>query len=132
MTYLDKIRKLCKEQKKTIRNLEDFCGVSKGTAYKWNVSIPGVETVAKIAEFFDVPISYFTDEEVREEINNEPKIFDIDKELNEIIRKASMHDQFASSQKVISDALTPVSKNQLLTSLKALLEQQQHLAEHDE
>ena len=62
MTYLDKIKKLCKEQKKTVKSLEEYCGLSKGIAYKWNVSTPGVDTINKCAEFFNVPSTYFTGE----------------------------------------------------------------------
>ena len=79
MTYLEKIKILCKEQKKTVRSLEEYCGLSKGVAYKWNTSTPGIDTISKCADFFGVPITYFTDEDA------EPPIVDIKVVLDQII-----------------------------------------------
>lgn len=131
MSYLEKIKKLCKEQKKTIKSLEEYCGLSKGVAYKWRTSAPNVKTVAKIADFFDVPLDYFEDNNIKEEIDNEPKVFDIDKELNDLIRKINISDQIAFSGEAVPSELSDTSKTLFLMSIKTILEQQKHLAEQE-
>ena len=54
-----RIEKLCNSNKITITRLEKECGFSNATIKKWrDVSIPGIDKVQKIAEYFHVTTDY--------------------------------------------------------------------------
>lgn len=62
MTFYEKLKALCKQKGTTIAALEREIGISKGSASKWNTSVPSSTTVAKISAYLDVPSTYFTGE----------------------------------------------------------------------
>lgn len=54
-----RIEKLCNSNKITITRLEKECGFSNATIKKWrDVSIPSIDKVQKIAEYFHVTTDY--------------------------------------------------------------------------
>lgn len=55
----ENIKRLCSEKNITICSLEKSCGIANGTIGKWannDGASPRIDTVAKIANFFDVSI----------------------------------------------------------------------------
>ena len=52
----DKIRDLCKERNLTIVSLEKSTGISKGNICKWNTSLPSIDNLVKIADYFNLSI----------------------------------------------------------------------------
>lgn len=52
----DKIRKLAKERGISIPKLEKELGFGNGTITKWNVSIPRLDMIKKVADYFNVKI----------------------------------------------------------------------------
>lgn len=61
--FLDKIKKLCKKNKITIHKLEKECDLGNGTIRGWEKSIPNVNTLQKVADYFQIPVTYFLEEE---------------------------------------------------------------------
>ena len=54
---LEKIKKLCKEQGKTLASLEKECGLGNGTISKWGRNSPSVDKVSAVAKILNVSIS---------------------------------------------------------------------------
>lgn len=54
-----KIKKLCEERNISIYRLEKDLALSSGIVRKWKNSIPSVDKLNKIAQYFNVPITYF-------------------------------------------------------------------------
>ena len=54
-----KIKTLCEEKNISIYRLEKDLALSSGIVRKWKNSIPSVDKLNKIAQYFNVPITYF-------------------------------------------------------------------------
>lgn len=54
-----KIKELCKVKGISVYFLEKELGLSIGSISKWKKSIPAVDKLQKIANYFNVPINYF-------------------------------------------------------------------------
>lgn len=54
-----KIKKLCEERNISIYRLEKDLDLSSGIVRKWKNSTPSVDKLNKIAQYFNVPITYF-------------------------------------------------------------------------
>ena len=60
---LDKVRTLCKSRGISVNRLEQELGFSQGSIGKMGDSIPKADRLYKIAEYFDVPMEYFLNED---------------------------------------------------------------------
>lgn len=58
MTVVDVIKRLCKEQKITIAELERRIQLSNGQIRKWENQTPGIDKIQKVADYFNVSIDY--------------------------------------------------------------------------
>ncbi len=58
---LEKIKQLCKEHGVTMEELAKAVKVDRSTFYKWNDVSPSFNKVVEIADYFGVPITYFTE-----------------------------------------------------------------------
>lgn len=54
MGIYDNLKVLCKEQNKTIQEMENDLGFTRGSAYKFNAHAPSVDKVMKMADYFCV------------------------------------------------------------------------------
>ena len=52
------IKNLCKERNIAIPTLEKECGLKPSTIYKWDQSVPSVDKVKAVADYFGVSIDY--------------------------------------------------------------------------
>ena len=59
---VEKIRRLCSMQGKTISSLEKDCGFGSGTINKWDKSSPSVAKVVAVADELGVPLSSIIDD----------------------------------------------------------------------
>lgn len=55
---VDTIRRLCKEQGKSLFSLEQECGLGNGSINKWDRSSPSVAKVRAVADALGVSVSY--------------------------------------------------------------------------
>lgn len=63
MTFYDRVNDLCRERGISITALAMALGFSKGTPSNWKTMTkpPRAENVKKIADYFGVPVSYFSE-----------------------------------------------------------------------
>lgn len=52
------IKTLCKERNIAIPTVEKDCGLKPSTIYKWDQSVPSVDKVKAVADYFGVSIDY--------------------------------------------------------------------------
>ena len=60
---VDKIRRLCQAQGKSLFSLEKECGLGNGTINKWDRNSPSVAKVAAVADALGVSVSYLIGEQ---------------------------------------------------------------------
>ena len=60
---VDKIRRLCQDQGKSLFSLEKECGLGNGTINKWDRNSPSVAKVAAVADSLGVSVSYLIGEQ---------------------------------------------------------------------
>lgn len=77
----EKIQKLCDRNGITITKLERVLDCGNGTIKKWSTAYPRVDKLQKVADFFEVPISYFFSDEKETPFVND------DEELTEVLEK---------------------------------------------
>lgn len=53
---LERIKQLAKAKGVSVRQVEKECGLKSGAVYHWNKSVPSVEKVKRVAEYFGVQI----------------------------------------------------------------------------
>lgn len=63
---VEKIRRLCNVQGKTLASLEKECGLGSGTINKWDKSSPSVNKVVAVAAVLGVPVISLIEDEVSE------------------------------------------------------------------
>jgi repressor LexA len=63
MSFYDKVNELCRNKNRTIWSVAQDLGISKGTVSNWKglSRPPRQATIKAIADYFDVPLSYFDD-----------------------------------------------------------------------
>lgn len=60
---VDTIKSLCKKQGKTFAEIEENCGLGERSIYKWDINIPSVDRVKKVAEYLGVTVEVLLDGE---------------------------------------------------------------------
>ena len=53
---LDGIKRMCKERGISLRQLEQACDLAPRYVYKWGTSVPGIDKVEVVADYFGVSI----------------------------------------------------------------------------
>lgn len=67
MNFYDKVNSLCKQRGISISALAVELGYSKGTPTGWKtLSKPRAANIKKIADYFNVPVSYFLESDMDE------------------------------------------------------------------
>lgn len=86
MTIVDRIKNLSNSKNITIAELERRINIPNGTIRRWNKSVPGIDKVKKVADYFDVSIDYLLsrDEDAEfESFINDPSLQIMMRELAE-------------------------------------------------
>ena len=58
---VDKIKGMCEKEHISIKKLEEKLEMGNGTISKWKNGNPKVKNLKKVADYFNVDISYFID-----------------------------------------------------------------------
>lgn len=58
MNTKELVKELARQRKLTIAELERRVGIANGTIGKWGKQNPSIETLQKLADFFDVSVDY--------------------------------------------------------------------------
>ncbi|EXY06164.1 helix-turn-helix transcriptional regulator [Bacillus cereus] len=117
MTIVDRIKKLCTEQKITIAELERRIQLSNGQIRKWSNQTPGIDKIQKVADYFKVSTDYLIGRTKREywELTEKDEK-DIQKKLEELIEDMSNADALAFSKD--SEPMSEETKQLLIISLE--------------
>ena len=83
MNVVEKIKEVCKARKIPIYILERDCGFANGYIGQLRKGTMQMERVQKIADYLDLPLSYFTGEEDIPAYYLDPEAAEIAKELYE-------------------------------------------------
>lgn len=65
MNRLEKLQSLCKQRGITINKLEQELGMPQSSLQKIGQSVPKADRLYKVAQYFDVPMEYFFDDDER-------------------------------------------------------------------
>ena len=82
MDIVEKIRMLCNEKVMTIAELERNLGLGAGTVSRWNVRVPGVDKVQKVADYFSVSTDYLLGRVETPQWATEQDVLDIERALH--------------------------------------------------
>lgn len=105
--FYTKFVKLCNERNISPSAVAEQIGLSRAANTKWGAGqIPRKATMQKIADYFEVPISYFSEEAPEKEKTPAPS------KRTEVIMK-------------MYDMLTPENQSYVYDSIAALLKEQQ-------
>ncbi|MCJ0602231.1 helix-turn-helix domain-containing protein [Enterococcus cecorum] len=97
---LDRVDGLINEHSMTRAELERKTGLSAGSIRNWNKSIPSVDKLKKVADYFDVSVDYLLDRTEQKAIES-----DMDTKLERMMDNAMSYDG-----KPISDEDRPIIK----------------------
>lgn len=62
IVIFENIKKICEKKKISISQLEELAGLSNGAIYKWNTSVPKVDSLQKVAIILKVKIEKLLEE----------------------------------------------------------------------
>lgn len=99
---LDKIKKLCNENKITITELEKALKFGNATIHKWDTAQPSAFKVKMVAEYFNVSIDYLLNE-------------DMHMPTKESMDIATEYESLSDNQKVLVKSYILLFKNTQLT-----------------
>ena len=100
MSLYERIEELAKQQKISVFDLSLKLGMGRNAIYQWKKSVPNVEAVQKVADYFNVSVDYLLDRDD----NKSPKN-DLDTKLERMMDNAMSYDG-----KPISDEDRPIIK----------------------
>ncbi len=72
MNTFEKIKWLCSRHKISLNKLEKECGLSKQSVEKWTNSVPRSDSLAKVANYFNVSVDWLlglTDEPNKKKVH---------------------------------------------------------------
>ena len=100
MTLYERIDELAKKQKISVFDLSLKLGMGRNAIYQWKKSVPNVEAVQKVADYFNVSVDYLLDR-----ADNKSQKNDLDTKLERMMDNAMSYDG-----KPISDEDRPIIK----------------------
>ncbi len=56
MLIIDNVKRLCVEHKTNFKRLEESIGLGNGTIGRWDKSVPNVDSLKKVADYFNVTV----------------------------------------------------------------------------
>src|SRR5699024_603016 len=118
------------EKKITIAELERSVGISNGQIRKWDSSIPGVDRLQLIADYFDVSTDYLlgrTDKKRYYDLTDKDEEI-IEKQLEDIINNVSSDSGYAAFDGSTFDELDEENRDIMIASLKNALRMHKRLA----
>lgn len=100
MALYERIDELAKKQKISVFDLSLKLGMGRNAIYQWKKSVPNVEAVQKVADYFNVSVDYLLDRTEQKAIES-----DMDTKLERMMDNAMSYDG-----KPISDEDRPIIK----------------------
>ncbi|MEH6974960.1 helix-turn-helix domain-containing protein [Bacillus sp. JJ675] len=121
MTIVERVKKLAKEHKISLAELERKTKLSNGTIRRWDEKTPGIDKVQKVADYFNVSVDYLLGRTEKE--NFEPELTekderDIQKELQKIIEGLEGKNGYAAFDGQTLDDMDDEDRELLIASLE--------------
>ncbi|EGO5060749.1 helix-turn-helix transcriptional regulator [Enterococcus faecalis] len=121
MSLLYRVKELAAQKKVSLAEVERQAGLSSGSITKWDKSSPKVETLQKVADYFDVSTDYLlgrTDKRRYYDLTEKDE-HDIQKELERIIEDMGNSEAIAFSKD--TEELSPEAKAAIISSIEESL-----------
>lgn len=96
---MERIKDLCWKNKTTIAELERKTGISNGQIRKWDNSMPGIDRIEKIADYFNVSTDYLLGRTDEKEIQTIAAHHDGDEWTEEELKTIEEFKRFVKSQR---------------------------------
>ena len=119
MSTVERIKKLCEEQKITFAELERRIDLSNGQIARWKKQTPGVDKLEKVAEYFDVSIDFLLGRTEKRyfDLTKKEKT-DIGQEVEEMLNGMNT----SSEINFYGEPMTDEAKEKLAIALQVALE----------
>ncbi|AAU85053.1 transcriptional regulator [Bacillus phage BCASJ1c] len=120
MSLVKKIKLMCDEKKITVAELERRVGISNGQIRKWDSSTPGVDKLARVADYFNVSTDYLlgrTDKKRYYELTEKDER-DIQKELEAMINGLNSKDGYAAFDGIDLENMDEEDRELLISALE--------------
>lgn len=118
---LDRVDELIKEHAMTRAELERKTGISPGSIRNWSKSMPSVDKIQKVADYFDVSTDYLlgrADKRNYYDLTDKDET-DIEKTLEQIVSDMTKADSIAFSKD--SEELSPEARAAVIASIEESL-----------
>lgn len=90
---VEQIKKLCSDNKTSIKALEKELGFGNGTIRRWDTNAPSVEKIILVANRFNVPVSFITGKEEQKEKPTLQMEGELDAETMELLEAWNSSDE---------------------------------------
>lgn len=130
MSLVNKIKNLCDERKVTFAEVERKVGLSNGQIRRWDNSSPKIESIQKVADYFDVSTDYLlgrTDRKRFDELTPKDEK-DIQKELQKIIEGLESGSGYAAFDGQSMEDMEEEDRELLIASMENTLRLAKRLA----
>lgn len=115
----DKVKELCKNHNTTIMKLESDLNLGSGTVAKWDKATPKVDTILKVADYFEVSVDYLigrTDDPTPKA----PRLDDPNTPLDLSPEEMALKEQEARIKKKLEDLYESMSEEDKKTAIAIL------------
>ncbi|WP_242387291.1 helix-turn-helix domain-containing protein [Enterococcus gallinarum] len=127
MTLFERISELAKKHDKSLKEVAEELGLSRNAIYQWKTSSPKAESLAKVAEYFNVSMDYLLGR------TNEPNPAGVDHELDwdDVIYKDPEEEELIAAFRMESEDMTLEEKKKFNNSLKGMMKIAKGLLDDD-
>lgn len=107
MTLFDRVKYLADKRGISLNTLSEELDIGANTLYKWKQSNPKLETLIKVADYFDIDLDYLTGRTNEPDWATTKDLYDLEEMLNNNVNMAFGGDELSEEQKQrIKDILT--------------------------
>ena len=85
MGIYDNIKFLCKQKGITVKQMEETLDITRSSVCRWNNNPPTLNSITKVADYFEVSIDYIVGREQR--VSDESIEINVEVAINDELRK---------------------------------------------
>jgi len=122
MNVFAQIQNLCEERGIKIRQLEQQSGIGNGVIAKWKKSSPQVDSLSKVAKYFNVSLDYLAERTDVKNFDNYSEQAENEVQELEVLVKSLLNElgkqNLTFNNKPISTDMAEIVKNMLISNLE--------------
>lgn len=123
MNLYDNVKYLSTKQGISLPDLAEKMGLARTAIYKWKTQTPGIETIEKLAKYFDVSIEFLIGSDHVPEWASQDDMIDLELMLQNNVNMSYAGQELSSTEKQrVQDVLTTIFWEK---------KQQQKMQKHD-